>query len=59
MGRISFLVAAKLPSQVSSNPDLREMVNGILYVLRGSIPWPMMPHDSPLRGWFVALSQLA
>ena len=43
----------------SSNPDLREAVNGILHVLRGSIPWRMVPHDSPLQGWFVALSQLA
>ena len=24
--------------------DLREVVNGILYVLRGGIPWRLMPH---------------
>ena len=24
--------------------DLREVVNGILYVLRGGIPWLLMPH---------------
>ena len=46
MGRISLLAAAKLPS----NPDPREMANGILYVLHGSIPWCMIPHDSPLWG---------
>ncbi len=25
----------------------REIVNGIRYVLRGGIPWRMMPHDLP------------
>ena len=30
--------------------DLREVVNGILYVLRGGIPWRMMPHDLPPWG---------
>lgn len=27
--------------------DLREVVNGILYVLRSGCPWRMMPHDLP------------
>ena len=26
------------------------MVNGILYVLRGGIPWRLMPHDLPPWG---------
>ena len=30
--------------------DLREIVNGILYVLRGGITWRMMPHDLPPWG---------
>ena len=30
--------------------DLREVVNGILYVLRGGIPWRMLPQDLPPRG---------
>ncbi len=30
--------------------DLRVVVNGILYVLRGGIPWRMMPHDLPPWG---------
>ena len=30
--------------------DLREVVNGILYVLRGGVPWRMMPHDLPPWG---------
>ena len=25
--------------------DLQEVVNGILYVLHGGIPWRMAPHD--------------
>ena len=27
--------------------DLREVVNGILYVLRAGCPWRMVPHDLP------------
>ena len=27
--------------------DLREVVNGILYVLRSGCSWRMMPHDLP------------
>ena len=30
--------------------NLREVVNGILYVLRGGIPWRMLPHDLPPWG---------
>jgi transposase len=26
---------------------MREIVNGLFYVLRGGIPWRMMPHDLP------------
>ena len=27
--------------------DMREIVNAIFYVLRGGIPWRMLPHDFP------------
>ena len=27
--------------------DLREIINGLLYVLRGGIAWRLMPHDLP------------
>src|SRR3954447_14630851 len=27
--------------------DLREVINGILYVVRGGCAWRMMPHDLP------------
>ncbi len=30
--------------------DLREVINGILYLLRGGIPWRMLPHDVPPWG---------
>ena len=30
--------------------DLREVINGILYVLRGGVPWRMLPHDLPPWG---------
>ncbi len=30
--------------------DLREVTNGILYVLRGGVPWRMVPHDLPPWG---------
>ena len=30
--------------------NLRVVVNSILYVLRGGIPWRMMPHDLPPWG---------
>ena len=29
---------------------MREVINGILYVLRGGIPWRMIPHDLPPWG---------
>jgi putative transposase len=27
--------------------DMREVVNAICYVLRGGIPWRMLPHELP------------
>lgn len=30
--------------------NMREIMNGILYVLRGGIPWRMLPHDLPPWG---------
>ena len=41
------------PSKPRGHPrtvDLREVVNGVLYVLRGGIPWRMAPHDLPPWG---------
>ena len=43
-----------LPPDTTRGPprttDLREVVNGILYVLGGGIPWRLMPHDLPPWG---------
>ena len=41
------------PNSAKGHPrtvDLREVVNGILYVLRGGIPWRLLPHDLPPWG---------
>ena len=41
------------PDSTKGHPrtvDLREVINGILYVLRGGIPWRLMPHDLPPWG---------
>jgi transposase len=41
------------PANARGHPrtvDLREVINGILYVLRGGIPWRLLPHDLPPWG---------
>jgi putative transposase len=41
------------PANARGHPrtvNLREVINGILYVLRGGIPWRMVPHDLPPWG---------
>ena len=30
--------------------DLREVTDGIFYVVRGGVPWRMLPHDLPPWG---------
>jgi putative transposase len=30
--------------------DLREVLNGIFYIVRGGVPWRMLPHDFPPWG---------
>jgi putative transposase len=48
------LVAPLLPkAKPGGRPrsvDLREVLNGVLYVVRGGVPWRMMPHDLPPWG---------
>ncbi len=41
------LVPAPKPSPGRDPIDRREIVNGLLYVVRSGIPWRMMPHDLP------------
>ena len=41
------------PDSTKGHPrtvNLREVVNGILYVPRGGIPWRLMPYDPPPWG---------
>jgi len=41
------LVPPPKPGGNTRHVDMREVINGILYVLRGGCAWRMMPHDLP------------
>ena len=41
------LLPAAKPGGRPRTVDLREVLNGILYVLRSGCPWRMLPHDLP------------
>jgi transposase len=41
------LIPAAKPGGRPQEIDRREIVNGILYVLRSGCPWRMIPHDLP------------
>src|SRR5579885_1986171 len=43
------LIPAAKPGGRPQEIERREIVNGILYVLRSGCPWRMLPHDLP--GW--------
>ena len=47
---IKALVPAAEPGGREREVDLREGLNGILYLLRGGISWRMRPHDLPPWG---------
>ena len=44
------LLPAARPGGRHRSVDLREVINGILYVLRSGCAWRMMPHDLPPWG---------
>jgi len=44
------LVPAAKPGGRPRTVDLREVINGILYVLRAGCEWRMLPHDLPPWG---------
>ena len=44
------LLPAAKPGGRPRTVDLREVINGILYVLRAGCPWRMVPHDLPPWG---------
>ncbi len=41
------LIPAAKPGGRPRSVDMREIVNGVFYVLRGGCAWRMMPHDLP------------
>jgi putative transposase len=49
-----WLIAPLLPeAKPGGRPrdvDLREVLNGVFYVVKGGIPWRSMPHDLPPWG---------
>jgi transposase len=46
-GLLKPLIPPPKPGGNARHVDIREVVNGILYVLRGGCAWRMMPHDLP------------
>ena len=47
---IKSLIPAAEPGGRGREVDMREVLNGILYLLRGGISWRMLPHDLPPWG---------
>ena len=47
---IESLIPAAEPGGREREVNMREVLNGILYLLRGGISWRMLPHDLPPWG---------
>src|SRR3954471_10842553 len=45
--RLKALLPPAKPGGRPRSVDLREVINGILYIVRGGCAWRMMPHDLP------------
>jgi putative transposase len=45
--RLKALLPPAKPGGRPRSVDLHEVLNGILYIVRGGCPWRMMPHDLP------------
>src|SRR6516162_7975227 len=45
--RLTGLLPAAKPGGRPRTVDLREVINGILYTVRGGCAWRMIPHDLP------------
>lgn len=41
------MIPSAKPGGRPRSADMREVLNDIFYVLRGGIPWRMLPHDLP------------
>ena len=44
------LIPAAEPGGRDREVDMREVLNGILYLVRGGVSWRMLPHDLPPWG---------
>ena len=44
------LIPAAEPGGRERGVDMREVLNGILYLVRGGVSWRMLPHDLPPWG---------
>ncbi len=54
--RLAALIPPATPGGRPRGVDMREVVNGILYVAREGISWRAMPHDLPYFGvcyWYL------
>ena len=47
---IAPLIPAAEPGGRDREVNMREVLNGILYLLRGGVSWRMLPHDLPPWG---------
>jgi len=47
---IAPLIPPCKPGGRDRNTNMRELVNGIRYVVRGGLSWRMLPHDFPPHG---------
>jgi putative transposase len=48
--RLEHLIPAAHPGGRPRSVDMREMLNAILYQVRGGVSWRMLPHDLPPWG---------
>ena len=47
---VALLIPAAEPGGRDRTVDMREVLNGILYLVRGGVSWRMLPHDLPPWG---------
>ena len=47
---VELLIPAAEPDGRDRQVDMREVLNGILYLVRGGVSWRMLPHDLPPWG---------
>ena len=50
MAEVEPLIPAAAPGGREREVDMREVLNGLLYLLRGGVSWRLLPHDLPPWG---------